>query len=102
SQVVRMDHRAVRLSRCFRSHRTQQRQAAVDVVVRESSENLGCALIGSPLCGRIAQRGNTGEERYGVVDFLASERRVVNLDQLAGDGQGLNYDFGSERALDGE
>ena len=34
-QLVRMDDRAVRLGGCFRSHRTQQRQAAVDVVVRE-------------------------------------------------------------------
>ena len=70
-QVIRMDDRAVRLGGCFRRHRTQQRQAAVDVVVRQSGENLGRGLISHPIGGGVPQRRDTGEEGDGVVDLLA-------------------------------
>ena len=97
-----MDDGAVGLGGCFRRHRTQQRQASVDVVVGKAGENLGGGLISDAVRRRVAQRGDTCEERDGVVDLLAGERRAFDLDQLVGDGQGVDHNLGSERALDGE
>ena len=47
-QLVRTDDRPVGLGGSLRRHRTQQRQASVDVVVGKAGENLGGGLISDP------------------------------------------------------
>ena len=62
-----MDDRSVRLGGCFRSHRTQQRQAPIDVIVRQPREHLSRGLISHSIGGCVPKRGNAGEEGDRVV-----------------------------------
>ena len=55
-QIVGVNEGAVRLGSCLWSHRTQQRQTSVDVIVGKPGENLSRSLVGDPVGRGVAQR----------------------------------------------